>query len=196
MNRHLAYFSLLGIALFASAPYATAGGTGKLSIATTPRVQIYLDEKSIGRSPIRGLNVASGRHRLAYESKKLGSRIEMDVLVREGRHLECSYNFEKGEQNCSEAKPKTASAKVSTTLDLLSDPPADVYLDDRWIGKSPLRKFEVTDGAHRVEFRNPAYEPVIRDVDVKTGESMEVKAKFTSVQKTVVTPEESKSEAN
>ncbi len=193
MNRFRLY-SVVAVVFLALGAWAADGGIGKLSIVTTPSARIYIDGKPMGRSPLHALKITPGRHRVTYESKAKGTRMELDVLIRAGKHLECSYNFDTGEQNCAEERPPAPAAKkVTTTMDLLSEPSSDVYVDDQWIGTTPVRKHEVQEGTHRVEFRHPDYEPLARDVEVKSGQSVEVQVKFSTVRKEE-SPQDSKPE--
>jgi hypothetical protein len=183
MNRLLIALAFLSQVPFYGASARAADAAGTLSVVTTPRAQVYIDDKPVGRSPLKGLSVTRGHHRVAYESKAQGTRVEFDVLIREGKKVDCSYDFGKGENNCTEERAKGTAEKPPTSIDMVSEPASEVYLDGKWIGKSPVKKVHVGEGFHQVEFRHPDYESILREVDVKPGENVQVKGTFTGGKK-------------
>ncbi len=61
------------------------------------------------------------------------------------------------------------------TLDILSDPPQDVVLDGKPIGKTPLTNYRVKVGSHDVTFLDPAEGDRTMTVTVSPGDHQTVK---------------------
>jgi hypothetical protein len=59
------------------------GGTGALSVASTPACRVYLDSRLIGTTPISGRAVGAGRHTLYFVSEDGRSR-RVSVVIRRG----------------------------------------------------------------------------------------------------------------
>ncbi|MDI1435299.1 PEGA domain-containing protein [Polyangium sorediatum] len=74
-------------------------------------------------------------------------------------------------------EPEQAEEVVedSGTLDILSDPPQDVLLDGKPIGKTPLTNHRVKMGPHDVTFLDPAEGDRTMSVNVSPGDHQTVK---------------------
>ena len=63
-------------------------------------------------------------------------------------------------------------------------PFGEIFVDGVAKGKSPpLTQIEVKAGAHRIEVRNPAFAPVVREVNLAPGETTTVAHRFVPAQK-------------
>jgi len=58
------------------------------------------------------------------------------------------------------------------------DPWADVYLDDNFLGKTPLEVVEVMSGDHRLVFRHPEFQPIVRDLNIEPGKTTTIEVNF------------------
>ncbi|MBI5487111.1 MAG: protein kinase [Deltaproteobacteria bacterium] len=58
--------------------------TGMLSVTTSPRVEIYLDDEPLGRSPINNRAVPVGVHRLRFVEQSAGISVEEEVRITAG----------------------------------------------------------------------------------------------------------------
>ena len=67
---------------------------------------------------------------------------------------------------------KTATLRIGTNSGV---PPAEVYVDGRRVGKTPLPSVKVTPGRHRVKYKWPDGKEVSQTVDVADGGSKVVK---------------------
>ncbi|MDI1478813.1 PEGA domain-containing protein [Polyangium sp. y55x31] len=86
------------------------------------------------------------------------------------------------ETAASQTAPKTEEPEQgeevvedSGTLDILSDPPQDVLLDGKPIGKTPLTNYRVKMGSHDVTFLDPAEGDRTMTVNVSPGDHQTVK---------------------
>ncbi len=131
--------TLLGLLFLASKANAE-DGTGYLGIKSQPdRALVYLDGKYVNASTPTAqlLGLRAGRYRL--ELAKQGYKLYQEMIVIEaGKILELDVIMV-GED--SEEISKTASQRyMEAYLTVTSDPRgADVYLDDKSVGKTPIR---------------------------------------------------------
>lgn len=152
-------------------------GNGRLSITTTSPCQIFVDGKPVGRSPVKRISLSPGRHFITYKSKELGAVFEFPLKIRAEKQMSCQYDFETGENRCTEDGIGAAKAEKAS-LSLRSEPGAEVYLDGRWIGMTPLEKYEVEPGHYKLEFRNSGFKPVMKEVDVAKGQNVQIQIQF------------------
>ena len=68
---------------------------------------------------------------------------------------------------------KTATLRIGTNPGV---PPAEVYVDDRFVGKTPRPSVKVTPGRHTVKFKWPGGKVIKKSVTVASGGSSIVKA--------------------
>lgn len=86
----------------------------------------------------------------------------------------------------AEPRPKAAGTETtqasgprSVSLKLAVSPWAEVWVDGVRRGVSPpMMTIALTPGAHRIELRNPAAPPVVRTVEVRPGQSLELMHRF------------------
>jgi hypothetical protein len=76
----------------------------------------------------------------------------------------------------SEGFGQTEVADDSSYLEIVANPPTDVLLDGKPIGKTPLKKVKVTPGAHDVTFDDDVGGPRTMSVVVNAGDYQTVKS--------------------
>jgi serine/threonine-protein kinase len=81
----------------------------------------------------------------------------------------------------SSSLPQLAAAsRQPGQLKVIVDPWAEVYVDGRMIDVTPMaRAALVPEGRHRLELRNPYFEPVTRELIVQRGSAQTVKVALT-----------------
>ncbi|MEQ8280338.1 MAG: protein kinase [Deltaproteobacteria bacterium] len=60
-------------------------GTGQLTIDTTPWTVVYLGDKKLGMTPLQGVKLPSGKHRLRLANPNSGAEASIVVTIRAGR---------------------------------------------------------------------------------------------------------------
>jgi hypothetical protein len=75
----------------------------------------------------------------------------------------------------SEGFGQTEVADDSSYLEILADPATDVLLDGKPIGRTPLKKVQVTPGAHDVTFDDDVGGPRTMSITVNAGDYQTVK---------------------
>jgi hypothetical protein len=159
-------------------PYSSwAGENGKFSIQTTPQAMIIVDDIPARKSPLGNLVLTPGAHKVEYRLDS-GKTEEFNLTIRAGRHLICNYDFETATHPCKEVDLKPLKKAMTGSFEAKSNVPADVTLDGKPIGKTPIAKTKLPLGQHRLEFRSANREPVLREFEVNPNEHLEIEATF------------------
>ena len=120
-----------------SLPRSTAPGAGWLAVASPFPVDIVERDEVIGTSGTAKIMLPSGRHDVVLRNDDLGYAVPQRVDVVAGR---------------------TASVDVTPPTGLLNvnaTPWADVLIDGRPAGQTPLGNLKVAIGPHQITFRHP-----------------------------------------
>ncbi len=80
----------------------------------------------------------------------------------------------------STAPSPTPTAHVEGWLLVLVTPWADVTVDGRAVGTTPLPKFTLPPGSHAVMLTHPGYQPYTRRVEVRPGETTTLRLDFST----------------
>jgi len=67
------------------------------------------------------------------------------------------------------AETTSEAAKVGW-LSVTTDPPAEIYIDERYVGEAPKTRLELTSGTHTLECRSPKHEPYRETLYITPGE--------------------------
>jgi serine/threonine protein kinase len=81
--------------------------------------------------------------------------------------------------------PEDASARIvparsdSANISFTSNPWAKVFVDGHLVGETPLaQSIRLAQGKHSITFSNPSFDPILRDIIVRSGKSQVVSADF------------------
>lgn len=119
---------------------------------------VYLDGRRMGRTPWRGI-VLPGKHRL-----------ELD---REGyAHLQQEILTERGQTYTLKLSMEAAAQGALLTLDSVP-PGAEVMLDGKAMGVTPLRGLQMEARTYQVELRLPGYAAQIFTISLPDGGTVE-----------------------
>lgn len=184
----------------ASAASRDAAVPARLSVVTRPLgAEVRLDFDSVGVTPLDGHAVAAGTYLLSVAKD---GYLTYDTLVTvtpgEGPALRIALQAWGEEERQAPAQVRNAApptrdgrtdrgpdrnaapAVARGGLRVTSQPPsADVWLDGRRVGTTPLVLEGVAAGPHTVEVRAESGETYVKDVDVEPGGSVAVRAEFT-----------------
>jgi hypothetical protein len=155
---------------------ADPGESARLTVRTVPPSTVSIDGKVVGKSPIDHLAITPGRHLIGYEDKSKGSQYEFEFRFKPGKHITCTYDFARAESSCGEQGPEGAGDLGF--LELVSDPPSEVFIDGRLVGPTPISRHEIESGPHIVEFRHANYPSITKNIDVKAKGKMKVRVLF------------------
>ncbi|MCL4847201.1 MAG: PEGA domain-containing protein [Acidobacteria bacterium] len=113
--------------------------SGWLAVTASLPLDVFDGEVRIGSSRERRLAVAAGRRHLVFLNEAVGFRLETDLDVAAGRVTNVPVSLPNG--------------WVSVT----SDVPADVRVDGKPVGRTPVPSLELPLGMHEVTVSHPRY---------------------------------------
>jgi hypothetical protein len=148
-----------------AAPSAPArGGTGTVAITTgTEGATVFVDGTRLGPAPRRA-ELSAGSHRVRVEKEGFET-FEREVHVVPGYTLDL------------EATLQTVAPRLSVTADV---PGAQVFLDRKFVGQTPLRIPDVEPGRHRLNVSAEGYDGYSEDIQVVAGTN-EITVRFKEV---------------
>ncbi|MBI3183630.1 MAG: serine/threonine protein kinase [Myxococcales bacterium] len=133
---------------------------GKLTLLSTPAMSVVVDGVPRGRTP-QVLSLPAGEHRVVFEEKGAGLRRERIVSLAEGHDLAEEWRPQKG------------------TVRFRVYPYAEVLLNGRSYGVTPLEPIELYEGRYTFELVNTQEKATAtREVDVSPGRETQVKVDF------------------
>jgi PEGA domain len=118
---------------------ATEGApvSGWISISAPVELQLFENKKLLGTSQADRIMVSAGRHEIEIVNDTVGYQVVRTVQVSPGRLSAISLNWPNG------------------NISVNAQPWADVYIDDKRIGETPIGNFSLPIGPHEVMFRHP-----------------------------------------
>jgi serine/threonine-protein kinase len=143
------------VAVVTPPPGVPAGASGRLSVTTPVMVKVFDGKQELGGSPL-AVDLAPGLHTLRLSNKGLG--IDQTLLV----------TIEPGQTS-------TVNELAKGLLVVKVEPPADVKLDGKQLGQTPIPARQVYEGVHSLELSNTNLNETRRlEVKVKAGETRTV----------------------
>jgi eukaryotic-like serine/threonine-protein kinase len=134
-----------------------------LTVASSPWMEVYLDGKDLGQTPVVGASISAGSHGMKLVNAPLGISRKMALDVAEGETKKISFHLEKGK------------------VRFIVRPWANVTLDGKPLGATPMPDQEIFEGKHQVLLSNPKLgKNATRTVQVSAGETAEVKVNLAS----------------
>lgn len=126
----------------ASAPEAPPDSrtpdTGHLLVLVEPWAEVAVDGVDRGQTPLPEMILPAGSHALVLSNPNFVGLIRDRVQVPAGQSVERRYSFNE-----------------SGTLRLLVRPWADVYVDGRHAGQTPMAALRLPPGTHTIVMRHP-----------------------------------------
>jgi serine/threonine protein kinase len=136
-----------------------AGQEGFLTLRSDPWCDVYLDGTKIGMTPLFRAPVPAGPHELTLRNDVAGARRQLSVEVAGEGELKETIHFPHG------------------FLVVRAKPWAQVFLDGRPLGVTPLQPQPVVEGPHQVRLVNPELQrDETRSVDIHADAQEVVKA--------------------
>ena len=131
-----------GVTASVLAPVATAAAgpvSGWLTIKAPVTIEIREGGKSIGTTDTDRIMVAAGRHDIELVNETLGYHTTKTVQVAPGKVAALSIDLPQG------------------VINLNASPWAEVFIDGRRVGETPIGNLQVSIGPHEVVFRHPQF---------------------------------------
>jgi len=132
-------------------PVAEGPVSGWISVKAPFLIEIHEDGRLIGTTETDRLMLASGRHSLEFVNSSLGYRQTQAVQVVPGKVASVSVDLPQGSVNLNAA------------------PWAEVWIDGRRVGETPIGNLAVPIGPHEIVFRHPEFGEKKQAVSVTTG---------------------------
>jgi len=136
-----------------SAPVATAGW---VNIGAPIDLQILENGHALGTSAEGPLRLSPGTHRLQLINESLGYHNQEIVAIRAGEMARLRPSLPDG------------------TLHVNAQPWANVWVDGRRIGETPLANIKIALGQHEIRFHHPSFGEQVRQVVVSATEPARV----------------------
>jgi serine/threonine protein kinase len=109
---------------------------GYLTVYSLDGADVYIDENYAGHPPIIEYKLSIGNHNIKVNKNDYNA-YSTDVYINSGDSKTIS----------AELTPKFGYLAVYSYLGI----PCDVYIDNKWIGSTPLSKYKISSGAHNIE---------------------------------------------
>ncbi|MGH9373636.1 MAG: PEGA domain-containing protein [Vicinamibacterales bacterium] len=113
--------------------------SGWISVKAPFTIEIREDGQLLGTTQLDRLMMAAGRHQLEFVNQALGYRESRTVQVLPGKVATMTIELPSG------------------TVNLNAAPWAEVWIDGRRVGETPIGNLEVPIGPHEVVFRHPEF---------------------------------------
>jgi hypothetical protein len=134
---------------------------GDITIVVEPWARIEIDGVAVGETPLGKLTLAPGAHRITLVNDHIVGHIQDDIFIEPGESLVKRYSF--GDVGY---------------LRLVATPWANVSVDGRVVGQTPLGSIAVPAGAHSVHFIHPELGETTREIDVVSGQTTLVRVQL------------------
>ncbi|WP_297489633.1 PEGA domain-containing protein [Thermococcus sp.] len=138
--------------------------TGKLTVNSNPSgAEVYIDGKKVGTTPLRNYTIPEGIH---------------EVAIRKAGYAERAYaiSIKYGELKVLNVTLSPEMGKLTVK----SNPSgAEVYVDGKKVGTTPLENYTVTAGTHEITLIKDGYQNFTKTVTVNPGEEASITAVLT-----------------
>lgn len=129
-------------------------GQGSLKVECAQPAQVKLDGRPVGTTPLKLEGVPVGVHRLEVEA--FGGSEGKEIEIKPRTHSEVRLTVQGG------------------AMLVKSSPGAQIFLDGRPMGQSPLELLNLALGPHSLEVRAPGYRTQAREVILRAREKPEL----------------------
>jgi len=138
---------------------------GYLTVYSLEGAEIYIDGKYVGHPPLRSYKLSIGNHNIEIKKEEYNT-YSTDIYINSG-------------------DSKTIKAKLTPKYGYLTvysylGVPCDIYLNNKWIGTTPITKHDVKPGFYHIECKIgelPIYES---SISIKNGEYKKLDIELTN----------------
>lgn len=111
--------------------------SGWVTVSAPAEVQLFENKRLLGTSQSDRIMVSAGRHEIELVNDALGYRVTRTVQVPAGKVTAVALNWPTG------------------NIALNAQPWAEVFVDDKRVGETPIGNLALPVGAHEIIFRHP-----------------------------------------
>jgi hypothetical protein len=134
---------------------------GYLAIDSAIELEVIADGVQVGNGRHPVVRLEEGPHEIELVNKTLGYRERQTVRILAGSTVSVAMTLPQG------------------VMQIDAVPWADVWVDGKWVGRTPIEELAVTIGAHEVVFRHPDLGAKTVSTVVKAGETSRVSVQLT-----------------
>jgi serine/threonine-protein kinase len=116
-----------------------------------------VDGRPLGTTPLKPLTLSAGQHTVRLIHPDFGT-VDRMVRIEEGQTQQLAVDL----------KDETGLVQVLVT------PWAEVMVDGRSLGTTPLKPIALKPGEHSLRFTHPGFPPVERRVQVRRAETVKI----------------------
>lgn len=127
-------------------------GYGEFTLRTNIPVKIYIDNKFYGYTPLNNIILLSGFHDLRLVNEEYLVDDKRQIYIESGVPLE-----------------QELTLGHFGTISINATPWAEVYIDEKYIGQTPIANLRLTVGTYEIRFVNPKYPVKRRNVEIIEG---------------------------
>ncbi len=102
---------------------------------------IIIDGKDYGRSPISSIELKEGTHKIELRNFELNAYLQDEIEIVAGKMLNKNYSF-----------PQKGAIQVSAI------PWAEIFIEGKSYGQTPIEKIELPVGYYEITFRHPSFQ--------------------------------------
>ena len=133
---------------------AAAPSFGFLLVVAEPWAEVSIDGEKVGETPMGRIRLSAGEHTISLLNENFAGLITGRVSIRTDETVTSKYSFNE-----------------SGYLQIVVQPWADVFVDGRPVGQTPLQKVRIPVGRHTVTLRHPQLGEKAAEVDIKLEET-------------------------
>ncbi len=137
--------------------------SGSILLTSTPWAKVYVDNTFIGETPIsKPIVLSAGKHSVTFMHPSFDPILK-SIAVRPNKetHVFADFIAKAGFINC------------------IVNPWAEVFVDEQYKGTTPLEKpILISSGKHQVRFKNTSFVDVIREVTIKSKDTVTLHISF------------------
>jgi tetratricopeptide (TPR) repeat protein len=126
-------------------------GSGRLLVESRPDAEVYLDGEPRGKTPLNLESLVPGRHRVEVRAYGAARSKEVDVIAKQEAKL--SFTLTGG------------------SLAINSTPWAQVVLNGRPMGQTPIFKRGLVVGPHKLVITRPGYKDISQEIVLQHGKN-------------------------
>lgn len=156
---------------------------GLLIVNTKPsNVSVFMGKRLLGKTPLLKF-VPVGRHAITLQLNGY-EQVSKLVQIRTSKSVRLKVNMKAGAGTQFRMKQRKSSGSAqtdqtqngSTSLMITSRPGARVYLNNRYLGRTPLISAGIKIGTYQLTLKRRGYLPYNRTIKLADGEQTRIKA--------------------
>jgi pSer/pThr/pTyr-binding forkhead associated (FHA) protein len=150
-------------------PISTTAKKGSLEVSSTPdKAKVYINDQYKGDTPLK-LDLDVGTYNLKIT--KSGYQDYTDkITIEENKTLKLSPKLSSSTSSTTPTTEKVGYLSIDT-----NPQGADVYINDKNIGKTPIKSYELNEGTYTLRVMKEGYNEYSTKVNIKNGQTNDLK---------------------